>query len=256
MYGQNHINFNYLTISPLIQPMGNIPNYVSGTFIAIVIAVLAFIIYAVSAAADRKSKTTITVIVLVLLGWIITISLLSVDGFYLDYSLPPRLFMFLGVCLISFAVMFAIPKSRAFLGKMPITTLHYLHIVRVPVEMVLWWLAVWSIVPMEMTFEGSNLDIVSGISAPFAAVFLVGARNKNRIGAIIWNLVALALLINIVSRAISYTPYFYDGGDVPANIGVFYFPYVLLPTFVVPAVFFCHLVSLYQLIIKKDQSQF
>ena len=110
---------------------------------------------------------------------------------------------------------------------------------------------------MEMTFEGSNLDILSGISAPFAAVFMVGARSNSKIGAIVWNLVALGLLINIVSIAISYMPYFYtpSGGDL-ANLGVFYFPYVLLPTFVVPVVLFSHLVSLYQLFFKKDQSQY
>ena len=141
--------------------------------------------------------------------------------------------------------------------EFPITTLHYLHIIRVPVEMVLWWLSVAMVIPEIMTFEGANLDIISGISAPFAAVFMVGARSKSRIGAIIWNLLALGMLFNIVFIAISHTPYFYEATDeVPANVGVFNFPYILLPTFVVPAVFFSHLVSLNQLIFKKDQGSF
>lgn len=238
--------------------MENIPNYVSGTFIAIVVAVLAFLIYAVNVTAATKSKTTTVVVTLVILTWILSISFLSINAFFLDFSLPPKLFLFIGTCVFGIALLFIVPRSRAFLGKMPITTLHYLHIVRVPVEMVLWWLGIWSLVPMEMTFEGSNFDIVSGISAPFAAVFLVGARNKNRIGAIIWNLIALGLLVNIVATAIQFTPYFYDTSTsaVPANKGVFYFPYILLPTFVVTSVLFCHVVSLYQLTTKRDQSQF
>lgn len=232
--------------------MENIPTYVSGTFIAIVITVLAFLTYAIHSADQGKRRRTTYIALFVLLAWVVLISSQSLNSFFLDFSLPPRLLLYVSLCLLAILLLFIIPASRAFLGSLPITTLHYLHIVRVPVEMVLWWLAVLHMVPMQMTFEGSNLDIISGISAPFAAVFLVG-RNMNRLGAIIWNLLALGLLINIVSRAISYTPYFYEAtvGNVPANEGVFYFPYVLLPTFVVPTVLFCHVVSLYQLIFKN-----
>ena len=139
----------------------------------------------------------------------------------------------------------------------PITTLHYMHIIRVPVEMVLWWLSVAAVIPSIMTFEGSNLDIISGISAPFAAVFMVGSRSKNKIGGVIWNLLALGLLVNIVYIAISHSPYFYEGtAEVPVNTGVLYFPYILLPTLVVPTVLFAHLVALVQLIFKKDHKQF
>lgn len=238
--------------------MENIPNYVAGTFIAIVISVLAFLIYAVNAASPGKKNLTPSLVLAVLLGWIFLVSVLTFNDFFLDFGLPPRLLIFVSISIITIILLFAVRKSRSLLMELPITTLHYLHIIRVPVEMVLWWLAVASMVPFEMTFEGSNLDIISGISAPFAAVFMVGSRSKSRIGAIIWNLIALGLLINIVSRAISLTPYFYDPslGESAANMGVFYFPYILLPTFVVPAVFFCHIVSIYQLIFKKDQSQF
>ncbi|GAB4235285.1 MAG: hypothetical protein Tsb0034_09380 [Ekhidna sp.] len=237
--------------------MENIPNYVAGTFIAIVVAVLCFLIYSVNAASPGKKNLTPSLVLAVLLGWIFLVSVQTFSGFFMDFSRPPRLMLYVGVCVVSIAVLFIVPKSRAFIAEMPITTLHYLHIIRVPVEMVLWWLAVWELVPIEMTFEGSNLDILSGISAPFAAVFMVGSRSKSRLGALIWNLIALALLVNIVSRAISLTPYFFQAGEGQlANMGVFYFPYVLLPTFVVPAVFFCHLASIYQLIFKKDQSQF
>ena len=104
------------------------------------------------------------------------------------------------------------------------------------------------VIPENITFEGVNYDILSGISAPFAGIFLVGMRSKSRIGAIIWNIGALALLSNVAFRAISATPYFFDPSsfDVP-NIAVFYFPYVMIPGFVVPAVLFCHVVSIVKL---------
>ncbi|WP_425392199.1 hypothetical protein [Ekhidna sp.] len=237
--------------------MEDIPGYVPGTFIAIVIAVLGFIYYAVNTAAPGRKNLTPSFVITILIGWIFLISVLTFNGYFTNLSGIPKLPLFVGFTIVGILLLFIWPRTRAILMDMPITTLHYLHIVRVPVEMVLWWLAVSRAIPMDMTFEGSNLDIISGISAPFAAVFMVGARSQSKIGAIIWNLIALGLLVNIVSIAIGYLPYFYTptGGEV-GNLGVFYFPYVLLPTFIVPAVFFSHVVALYQLIFKKDQPQF
>ncbi len=237
--------------------MDTIPAYVAWTFIAIVLAVLSFLAYGFNQALPGKKNLTTSITITVFIGWIFLVSVLTFSDFLNDYSLPPRLLILICIPLV-FSIFFLIlPRGRAFLNEVPITTLHYMHIIRVPVEMVLWWLSVGMVIPEIMTFEGANLDIISGISAPFAAVFMVGSRSKSRIGAIIWNLVALGLLINIVVIAIGHTPYFYAGTEeVPANTGVFYFPYILLPTFIVPAVFFSHLVSLNQLLFKKDQRHF
>jgi hypothetical protein len=238
--------------------MENIPPYVSGTFVAIVLALIAFIYYAVDSVAPGKKNLTPAITLTLLFTWIFLVSIQTFNGFFLDFSTPPRLMIYVGIPAITIVILFILPKTRSFLNEMPMTTLTYLHIIRVPVEMVLWWLAISETISMELTFEGVNLDIISGISAPFAAVFMIGAKNKNKIGAIIWNVLAIGLLANVVYRAISYTPYFYEqlpGGEV-ANTAVFYFPYILLPTFVVPVVLFSHLVCLNQLIFKKDQLQY
>ena len=237
--------------------MEDIPGYVSATFIAIVIAVLGFIFYAVSTATPKKKDITPSLAITILLGWIFFVSVQTFNGYFTNLSGTPRLPMYAGITFIGIIILFLWSRSRKVLINMPITTLHYIHIVRVPIEMVLWWLAVSRAIPNDMTFEGGNLDIISGISAPFAAVFMVGSRSKSRIGAVIWNLIAMALLFNVVKMAIAYMPYFYTpSGNEVGNLGVFYFPYVLLPTFIVPTIFFCHLVAIYQLLFKKDQSQF
>ncbi len=238
--------------------MEHIPTYISGTFLAIVVAAVGFIFYAVNYVAAGRKNFAPTIVLTLLSVWIFLVSILTYNGFFRDFSSPPRLMLFVGFLMVIIFALLIMKKTRTFINKMPITTLTYIHIIRVPVEMVLLWLGISGAVAMEMTFEGSNFDIISGITAPFVGVFMMGGRSKNKIGAIIWNLGALALLINIVIRAISYTPYFYTqapGGEV-ANIAVFYFPFVLLPTLIVPIVFFCHLVSLNQLIFVKDQPQF
>ena len=70
--------------------------------------------------------------------------------------------------------------------------------------------------------------------------------------AITWNFIALVLLLNIVGHALlsAPTPFQKLAFDMP-NIGVFYFPFVWLPAFVVPAVFFAHIVSLMKLMQKN-----
>ncbi|MEM8939545.1 MAG: hypothetical protein AAGC64_09395 [Bacteroidota bacterium] len=235
--------------------MENIPSYVEWTFVSIVVSVLIFMFYALRAACPARKN--LSLLIAILISWIFLVSIQATFGFFEDFSFPPRLMIYVGIPVISTVILLLTPRTRKFLNEMPITTLHYIHIIRVPVEMVLWWLSVFRVLPKELTFEGSNLDIISGISAPFAAVFLVGKQSENRIGALLWNLLALGLLLNIVFSAISFTPYFYEASqNVPANTGLFYFPYILLPTFIVPVVLFSHLVALNQLIFKKNQSQF
>lgn len=140
--------------------------------------------------------------------------------------------------------------------KMPLTTLTYIHIIRVPVEIVLWWLYKEGQVGVLLTFEGINYDIVSGITAPFAGLFLVGMRSKSKFGALAWNVIALGLLVSIVYHAVLSTPYpFQKFGFEQPNVAVFHFPYIWLPTFVVPAVLFCHIASIYKLITSKDEEE-
>ncbi|MFY0598754.1 MAG: hypothetical protein JXR03_03725 [Cyclobacteriaceae bacterium] len=234
--------------------MNDLPIYISIVFIACIIAAFSFLYFAIR--QTTKKGFTATIVLTFMSVWIFVIALLTFNDFFSDsQSMPPRIFMFAGTGLIIIIGLFVFKRTRDFIGKMPITTLTHIHIIRVPVEIVLWWLFLEEVVPQVITFEGMNHDILSGITAPFAGIFLVGLRSKSRIAAIIWNLVALGLLINVVSRAILASPYFYDPTvlDTP-NIAILYFPFVFLPLFVVPAVLFSHLTSLYQLFfIKKEE---
>lgn len=238
--------------------MENIPSYVGLTFIAVVLATLGFIFYALNLAAPGKRNFTPTIVVTFILVWLFLLSIATFYDFFQDFSArPPRLILIGGPPLLTIIYLFINKNTRSFLLKMPLTTLTYIHIVRVPVEIVLWWLTKEQVFPDTLTFEGVNYDILSGISAPFAGVFLVGMRSKSRIGAIIWNALAFVLVINIVARAISATPYFFNPEvyNVP-NLAVFYFPFVLLPGFVVPAVIFSHGVSFLKLFSLPEEEKF
>jgi hypothetical protein len=120
------------------------------------------------------------------------------------------------------------------------------------VEILLWMLFAVGLVPVQMTFEGYNFDILSGISA--VVIALLTARGKiSRTGLIIWNVVCLLLLINIVTIAILSTPspvrVFMNE---PVNRIVTYFPVSLLPGFLVPLAYMLHFFSLRQLLSEKQ----
>ncbi|MEM6831340.1 MAG: hypothetical protein AAF551_12565, partial [Bacteroidota bacterium] len=132
--------------------MENIPGYISGTFIAIVLACIGFIFYAVNFVAVGRKNFTSTITLAILFVWCVIISLLAVNDFFQNFSLPPRLFLFAGLGLATIVILLSIRKTKVFLNKLPITTLTYIHIIRVPVELVLLWLGIIGFIPMEMTF--------------------------------------------------------------------------------------------------------
>lgn len=228
--------------------MDDLPIHISLIFIACVIATFGFLYYAVRLTSKKSNLSTIMLMLMAV--WLFIISILTFNDAFADFkAVPPRIFIAVAITNLIIIILFIIKRSRDFIGRMPITTLTHIHIIRVPVEIVLWWLFLKQLVPEEITFQGMNHDIISGITAPFAAIFLVGLRGQSRFAAIIWNIAALALLFNVVIRAVLSTPIFYDPSSIEnPNIAIFYFPFILLPLFVVPAVFFSHLASLYQLI--------
>jgi hypothetical protein len=106
-----------------------------------------------------------------------------------------------------------------------------------------------------MTFEGRNLDILSGLSAPIVYFFAFRNGRVSRNLLIVWNVVALCLLTNIVTIAVlAFPSRFQMIGFEHPNIGVTLFPFVWLPSVIVPIVFFCHVASLYKLLSSERQS--
>jgi hypothetical protein len=102
-----------------------------------------------------------------------------------------------------------------------------------------------------MTFEGRNLDIISGITAPVIYYFGFVKKKIGRTVLILWNLICLGLLVNIVTIAILSAPFTFQrfGFDQP-NFAILLFPFVWLPGIIVPLVLFSHLAMLRQLLIK------
>jgi hypothetical protein len=185
--------------------------------------------------------------------WLILQSILALNGFFRDFDVvPPRTFAFGPLPFFALTAVYLV-FFRKFLSHLPLTVLTWIHVIRIRVELVLLWLYQNGLVPVEMTFEGRNFDILSGISAPIVYLLAFRGGRVNRTLLIVWNLAALALLTNIVTIAVlAFPSSFQMIGRTQPNIGVTFFPFIWLPAVVVPIVFFCHVTSLWKLIHEKQ----
>ncbi len=123
-----------------------------------------------------------------------------------------------------------------------------IHILRIPVELILFQLFVQGKIPGIMTFKGWNFDILIGIFALIILIYrLLSKRKLNRQLFWVWNFVGIAFLMTIVSIAILSSPLpIQQFAFEQPNIALLEFPYCCLPTCVVPIVLMSHI-----LLIKK-----
>jgi hypothetical protein len=166
-------------------------------------------------------------------------------------TVPPRFLLLIAPAIVLIIILFATNKGRRFIDNLNLKKLTLLHTIRIPVEIVLYFLFIAKAVPQIMTFEGRNFDILAGLTAPI--IFYFGfMKNKisNRI-LLLWNLISLGLLINIVVIAIlsTKTPFQQFAFDQP-NIAITHFPFNWLPSIIVPIVLLSHLAAIKQLILQ------
>jgi len=153
-----------------------------------------------------------------------------------------------GVPLITTIILLFTSEMETLLGFLSLRALTQLQVFRVFVEVLLWLLFIQNLLPEQMTFEGRNWDILSGITALLAARFLLTSKHWMAV----WNILGLVLLINIVTIAILSMPTPIQVFNTePANTIVTQFPFVFLPTFLVPLAYILHLMSLRKLLIKS-----
>lgn len=182
--------------------------------------------------------------------WLGVQAILSYNGVYYEQlnTIPPRIAIFgLIPTLVLVIVMFLLPAGKQLMDSLPLPSLTILHVIRIPVELVLYGLFLAGTIPEVMTFAGRNFDVLAGLTAPLV-LYLAWRPPFRRSLLLVWNVLSLALLLNIVVHAFLAAPFPLQqlAFDQP-NIAVLYFPFSWLPTYVVPVVLFCHLAALRKL---------
>lgn len=224
-----------------MHSLDTVPVYVGLTFLATTLLTVWLFFR-----ATNYSKLSLGIII----SWAILHSIFALIGFYLDISvIPPRILLSLLPVFIFIGILFNSQKGKEFIDGLNLKKLTLLHAVRMPVEIVLYWLFLYKAIPELMTFEGRNFDILAGITAPIVYYLVFVKKSMSKKTLLVWNIICLLLLINIVVNGVlaSPVPFQQFAFDQP-NIALIYFPFNLLPSMVVPLVLFSHLVAIRRLL--------
>ena len=216
--------------------------------VAFILTTLLCLFLFVRAMNDSKNALIVFVAIMILQG------LIAFTGFYAVTNVsPPRFPLLLLPSLIIMIVFLFSAKGKRMMKELSLKKLHWIHVVRLPVELLLHWLYIEKLVPRAMTYDGFNYDIISGITAPLIIAFAFRKNSYNRPALIAWNIFCLLLLFNIISIAIvsAESPFQQIAFSQP-NRAVIYFPFVWLPSCIVPVVLFAHCASLYKLFTEKQ----
>ncbi|MEQ1733980.1 MAG: hypothetical protein ABL940_09910 [Bacteroidia bacterium] len=223
--------------------MNSIPQFLNVSFVIITIITIAQFYN-----ASNRAKLPL----LLIISWAILQLVIGLNGFYLyEMGVPPRFVLLILPPVVTIILTLTTTKGKLFVATLSAQKLTLLHTIRIPVELVLYGLACYKYIPTIMTFEGYNFDIVAGISAIVIYYYGYVKQKLSTRTLIVWNVACILLLLNIVIIAVLAAPTQFQllGFEQP-NIAIAYFPYVWLPSVVVPLVLFSHLVSIKQLLQK------
>ena len=209
--------------------MSTIPVYIPLLFGACVLAA----ILTLWQAANRSR-----ILLLVVAAWIAV-----------EMVIPPVLPLLALPPMLAVILILATKSGRRFINTLDLPTLILLHLYRILVEFILYQLYRYHTVPILMTFEGRNFDILSGLSAPIVYYFAFVRHRLPARWLIAWNLACIVLLLNVVVYTVLSTPGPLQrlSFDHP-NIAIQHFPYLLLPGVLVPIVLFSNAASIVKLL--------
>lgn len=182
-------------------------------------------------------------------GYLLLMGMLALDQYFADFrGTPPHIAFavivaFLGASAISFH-----PVTLRWVREFPQRWLIGLQSFRVIIEIQLYFLFTAGFLPKAMTFEGQNFDILVGLSAPLVA-WMVHRAHRQKLDArklvTAWNILGMLMITNILVRGILSMPTkFQIFTDKPDSIGMTFFPWIWLPTFVIPFAYMLHILSL------------
>ena len=169
---------------------------------------------------------------------------------------PPGI-VFLVLPVIAFLSLFIVRISRdAHLAlAFPLWILLVAQSFRIGVELFLHQLAKDGLVPKMLTFEGANVDIYIGASAPLIAWLSTRGTLGLRLVQT-WNVLGLLALTNVVIRAVLTAPGPFNliHAEVP-NLMMGTYPFLFIPAFFVPLAVVLHVLAIRAIRIRLSAPQ-
>jgi hypothetical protein len=150
------------------------------------------------------------------------------------------------VLAVAVPILLALVAASSSIGRTVAATSSFALLIsiqafRFPLELAMHHAATIGLMPPQMSYSGRNFDIVTGALA-LPVAWLSAKSITWRPVIFWWNLLGTALLVNIVAIAVASTPTFAAFGPERLNTWIADAPYVWLPTILVPAAAFGHVV--------------
>jgi uncharacterized membrane protein len=179
-------------------------------------------------------------------AWFIYAGLMGYFGVLKNTAMRPPGTAFLLVPVLFFLFLFIVrfsANARIILA-FPLWIILGAQCFRVGVELFLHQLWIGGLVPKMLTFEGANVDIYIGASAPVIAWLSTRGRLGLKL-ALAWNVLGLLALTNVVTRAVLTAPGPFNlvHTEVPNRMfGTF--PFLFIPAFFVPLAVALHVLAI------------
>lgn len=152
---------------------------------------------------------------------------------------PPFAFLVAGVFTLAGAI--SLGPLGARLATLPLQALVGVQAFRLPLEVAMHAMYERGIMPGVMSYTGRNFDILTGITAVIVAALLASGM-AGRLLVAVWNILGLALLLNVIVVAILATPTIRYFGNAELNTWITYPPFIWLPGVMVVAALAGHVV--------------
>ncbi len=210
-------------------------------FEAILAAVAgAFLVGHVAAdkALGRSPAEAVRRLGLVAAGLLAFVGLAALASARLEAAPMPRLMAFFLASNLVAATAALSPLGRTYARGLPLGALVAFQAFRLPLELVLHAWAQQGSIPTTMTWNGLNLDILSGAAALALAPWCARWRGA----AWIFNLLGLGLLLNVARVAVLSSPLPFAWSVQPPLQLAFHLPYALIVPVCVGGALFGHLV--------------
>jgi hypothetical protein len=218
------------------------------TFVVLPLILVALLAWGTLAAWQRagdspaRARRVMLLVTLATAAWMAVTWTAASRGLLMDFTSTPPPFGLLVAVVVTLSIVIAAgPLGRRFAREIPLWALVAVHGFRLPLEIAMHRLAERGIMPEQMSYAGRNYDILTGITAIIVAVLVSRGIGGRRL-VLAWNLLGLALLVNIVTVAILSTPPFAAFGPDRLNVFVMVTPFVWLPAVLVLAALAGHLV--------------
>ncbi len=183
--------------------------------------------------------------------WLVCGAVIPLSGILETKILPPPPMFLLGASFL-LTVFIAFSSTGLRLARLPLAALIGFHAFRLPLEVILhnWYKG--GTLPVQMTYEGHNFDIATGILAIVVGTWAMLGQIPP---AAVWlfNLVGMGLLAIVVMIALTSSPFpFRQYMNEPQVRLVYHFPFSWIVSIAVAGALLGHLILFRKLLTRAD----